>query len=197
MIQKNPEIRSVTLLGFPGDYIENVSQLPNLVKLKINEFSTFDEPIHINNVKRFTLENFEPHFIDQLTFSQLESIKIKFHSDFFQRWMTFFGNRCHKTVSKLNLRTKYSQPIGQQLVDITNELPDLVDLVVYDMDDTYVDAITRIIQAHDKLMRFELQTRGDLDVEPLLELFDDEWHISSGDFVAVFERKTQEEGEEA
>lgn len=65
IVRKNAQIESATFLGFPDDWIKTVEQfLPNVITLKINKFSTFEEFIHLNNVKNFTLDTFEPDHID-------------------------------------------------------------------------------------------------------------------------------------
>lgn len=185
ILQKNPQVQSAAFLGFPGDWIRTVEQLmPNCIDLLVDEFDSFDEPIHVNNIKHFTCNDMEPLTIHELTFSQLESLEMKYDSDYFENWMEFFSN--HKSLPKLSLKMHYRSEVGQELVEITNELPELVDLSVEYLDDTYIDVITRIIQTHNKLRRFEFRTHSELDMTQLHQLFDDKWHLSCGDAIDLY-----------
>lgn len=115
---------------------------------------------------------------------------MKFESRYFKSWTEFFVN--HENIAKLSLETQHYEPIGQQLVEIINELNDLVELKAEYFDDTCIDVITSIIQRHDKLMRFEVKKGGELDMARLHELFDNEWHLTGNEAygtIVLFERK--------
>lgn len=77
IVLKNTQIQSACVLDFPEDYIRNIDQhLPNVKKLTIRNVSTEKKPIHVKNVKHFAIDTFYPEFIEQLTFSELISMKM-------------------------------------------------------------------------------------------------------------------------
>lgn len=191
LVRKNAHILRASFFGFPDNYIRTVNQLmPNVTDLTIDNFNLGTHFVHMENVKHFALKIYVATSIDQLSFSRLESIEMKLYSDVFTRWMMFFRN--HRNLTKLFVD---SPLIEEEFTEITTELPDLVDLLIQFIDEISSEAIITFIETHDKLQRFEVTTRSQLDLEHLHEVLGNKWNISHHiKFVDVllFEKKIDE-----
>lgn len=175
LLRKNPQIQSLTTWGYPSDYVITINKLlPKLANLTLYEFGGLKETVHFENVKNLQMFEKAPNTLDKITFSQLESILMDFNDN--DEWMIFFKN--HRNLNKLDIY----RVTEEQLLEITADLPDLMELKV--QTDSYmhvdVDTIIQIIQNHKRLMKFSFPAEPFEDfgmIKKIRELIGNEWRV--------------------
>lgn len=190
MIQKNPQIKSVTLGRFQpfGKFI--ASQLQNLEILRIGSLGFLNESITFENVKNFVVNRCDIQNINYLTFPQLESLKLLYFTDQINEILPFFKRHLHVNHLDLSLHTDFRTI---PLVDMTVDFPNLIDVTIRRNNYLGTNNITEFIEQHEKLQRFRFTTlRGsfteDVKVESFLEKFGNEWEIRHEVLGVVFEK---------
>lgn len=189
ILKKNPQIKSIEIHDFPKDYVKVVHQhLPNITDLFLHELDIGNDKVHFEHVRSFTLYDTAPGSIENLSFSRLESLQIEYSRDMFDSWIRYLRNYSNLTRFKVGTIDDDELP----LVQLTNELPELVDFSLRSIHHVKVDTICQFIDAHEMLNKIKLSFFKREDLQQLQQRYEDDWHIKWKDFVWVdvwFERK--------
>lgn len=176
LIRKNPQIRSIELTGSTSHLVKVVSEvIPNIenLNLTIPDAGTENGPIRFGNVKILTIFSFDVSF-ENISFSHLEELRI-FPQAQPKKLIEFFKR--HQTINRLHLMNGLPE-YQIQVDELTAKLPNLIAITVEDQD---IDAqsISRLIESHEKLIKFIFSTRrfNDADKKLLKDRFDSEWRI--------------------
>lgn len=126
-----------------------------------------------------------PGSIGQLRFPQLDWLEMYYSPSFSNVWTAFFKN--HQNLTKLDLvqgfTKNFKTPEGSvQLVELTSDLLNLVEVTVHYSSLVSAGTIIRFIQAHRKLMKVQFsiapdRTFDDFEIQILRKRFELEWHI--------------------
>lgn len=186
ILRKNQQITSIHTFSFPGDYVKIIHELlPNVKRLYLHAFDIGDDKLHFEHVKHMTLYDDTAVSVNNLSFSNLESLDIVYSRRTFNSWMEFL--RLHSHLREFNLTAYVDEEVP--LLELTDELDDLIEMNLRCTKHINVDTIGQFIDSHKNLNRFHLSIRkfNDGDVQILKERYENEWHIRSD---LLFERKT-------
>lgn len=194
LFRKNSRIRSVTTWNFPVDYVIEIHKMfPHLEQLTLRELDGINKPLHFAHVTDFTLDSFEFECINMLSFENLQSFGMFYDEDFFEESRQFFKD--NRNISKLMVDV-FTQSIDERFVQLIDELPDLNELIMnLKIGSMKPEFITRVIESHEKLTKFEWSTYQNYDESTIKFIFDefkDEWLINylSNRKRFQFERRT-------
>lgn len=178
LIRKNPQIRDLELKFCQRDYIKVINQLlPNLETIILHKLN-LNEALHFEKVQRFVLKTNNPRGIENLSFSNLESIRIHYSPRLFDNWLAFFKK--HPNLFRLHLQEHTSSNQSVQLEELTSVLPNLVEVTMQYSNYISREDIAKFIETHDKLMKFRFFVRSYKapDFDTLRDRFGDEWEIT-------------------
>lgn len=130
ILSRNPQIIRLIVDTFPGYFLNNIDQLPDLQDLSVNRLRIKNKQFHFKNVKHLKLTNFHSSSLKLLSFAQLESIEeiyIEYYQVDFNELREFL--RKHQSVTKLCLDTNSELVnLDMRLMDaLKAELPNLQD----------------------------------------------------------------------
>lgn len=185
--EKNPQIKSLHVRDFSSECVEYFSQyLPNLVNLTLNLNGGFNSEIEFKGVKNVRLHDKSGKYVTKLSFPQIETVLFKYSYKQRYEWKTFFNK--HKNLKKLELDEETYEHHGNNrgrndLVLLTENLSDLVEVVLscdYILEN---QEFTRFIQNHSSLMKVTYHLRGfyserQSEIQTLREQFEDQWNIT-------------------
>lgn len=178
LMKKNPQIRSVNAVTTPSKFIEVVNELlPNVEHLKFVFNDHRNKPLHFESVKHSVLYSSPIGSIKNLTFSNLELFEITYASDQLNKYTDFF--RKHRNLGRLHLTEVWGTTLD--LERLTAGLPNLVEVIVGNYSGTDIGDISKFIQNHQKLLKFQfsVQKMSETDRKIIYESFEHDWHIKS------------------
>lgn len=172
VLRRNSHIESIELKRFPEAYFKVINHwLPNAKHLTLTQCDIRNETVHFQHVKFLELKEFFVRSFEKISFSQLESVRMEFMPNVLGASTEFF--RRHSSLKCLHL-SEYHAHTSLPLVELTAELPDLVEVTIECS--TYVDVFTisRFIENHEKLTKFEFMIVNfeDRDLHFLREHFE-------------------------
>lgn len=155
LLQKNLHIKSFEFINFPPEYRNILREMRlNLEKLTIHELGIGNETICFENVEDFEYSPFrDSNFLDQATFPRIESIKIMKSSSFHDQWREFLHK--HGQLLKQATFEEYFTLDPSLFMEILDEMPNLEELYVTCANQLSAQTIAKIIQSHDKMLRFD------------------------------------------
>lgn len=126
-----------------------------------------------------------PGSVGQLLFPRIESLKFYYWPEFFDVWCEFFKN--HQHLQKLHLLlgltrdfTTQEKPI--QLVQLTADLCDLIEIIMHYSKSISVDDVSIFAQNHPKLLKATFIASsvitGKVDVSSFRERLGNEWIVA-------------------
>lgn len=198
-LKKNPQIRTISLSRISAfDDIGFVHRLlPNVESLTIYYLNIKSDSVHFDHVKYFKLQDSRPYTLEKLSFSCLASLEMSLKNGYFNTWREFFKRNMN--LSRLNMKLD-DKEMNDKLVEITAELPNLLELSITTYYHVDADVIIQLIGNHPKLNKFEgLIYASGYDWEPFLEslrnTFENDWHIQcvnrgNGSIKLILERKS-------
>lgn len=178
IMSKNVHIKSFEVQQFVSEcnFIEKIRELlTNVENLILHSFNTQGDRIHFDYVKNFTLHTFYPVSIEQLSFSRLESLDMKFSSTRIEGWLGFFKKHSH--LSRLRFSTYDIERV--RLAELLDELPNLIEMEIDCYETIDVEIICQIIENHKKMTKFRISLFNfdTDDMNTLRKKFQNQWHI--------------------
>lgn len=191
LMKQNPQIRSAEIERFPPDAVKYLDKLlPNVDTLTLYIFNDNNETVHFSHVKHFTLYTENRRFIENLSFSHLESLAIEYIPVLFDTWMRFFEK--HNDLQRLNLREVFLRP-NIHLPEFTAGLNDIVEVNMQYTTHDRIKDIIQFVRSHEKMMKFQCTDYGFTqdELETLRNCLEKEWTIEdAGEGIGLsFERK--------
>lgn len=178
MMRKNPHLRSVDLNNFSIDFVKSLEQLlPNFERLTLSSFNLNDEIIQFENVKEFQIKNCKLLSPTQLTFANLQTLRLDYNHNQFEQWLNFF--RMNKNVSQLEFDIESVNLPSTQLDTLVAELPNLTEITVKNLFPLAIEVIVQLIKNNSKLRKFKY-IFYETDEDALRESLEYEWKIREG-----------------
>lgn len=178
LLRKNPHLQSVYLSCFPDDYIKTVyTILPSLQNVTIHgSLDIGNDTIQFEHIKNFELRVMTPKSLDNISFSNLQSMMMFYYPGMHSTWIEFF--RRHTNLTYLDFKM-YMYSGDVPFDEMTSFLPNLVVVLVDSIGYVSADSIIEFIESHDQLMKFQFTIRrySDEDKERLRQRFEHEWDI--------------------
>lgn len=114
----------------------------------------------------------------------------------FDELITFFKN--HQNLSRLYLHLdSYGRSTDiQATVDLTTNLPNLVELKLVGFQPVGIELVNQIIQSHEKIMSIQFSA-GNIQLEKFHEQFGNEWNMKKLGYMYVFEKRIRNSFEES
>lgn len=151
LFRRNQQIQTILLQNFPSDfYIQINEYLPNLDNLFIHEIQ-IQETVRSNSI-HLTLHESYPSSLDKLSFSRLQSIELFCNQNLFDNCLAFF--RRNQNLSKIYLKA-FKGLEASKLIELLATLPDLIEIKTALFDSINIPLLSRIIETHVQLMKFE------------------------------------------
>lgn len=198
-LEKNQQIRSITLLYHQDDYVRVISEkLPNIENVTFQGFDAGNETLCFENVKNLNMDTEFPKLVDKLLLPQLESLEI-YYSWKPKEWITFLKN--HTNLKRLHLKG-YPLHKPVKLGEFIAALGDLIELTVEYEYEFEINAakIRNIVESHEKLTKLHFYTSDvkltDHVLNEIQRNFENDWLIqySEGKIVEItLERKNLNE----
>lgn len=134
------------------------------------------QSITIKHLTLFTEYSFDERYIENWSFSQLESLNVEYKITFHNAWMEFF--RQNHNIRRLHL-TNPSSIVDLDLAQITSDLMDLIEMSVESEYLISCEHISQFIRSHSNVIRFQFVIRAypDQMLNELCAQFQNEWHI--------------------
>lgn len=186
LLRKNPQIKSVQILnsivsdvpyGFLAALNDHVPCLENLTMQSNLNFDMQNASLHFDNVKCLHLKTYHPSSIDQLSFSRLESLQMKYVPIMYRLWLKFFKQ--NHNLKRIHLEVAYREG-SVQLVELMRELPNLREIILHCIESISVVNIITIIEEHAQLVNFQMFLSNKFapdDLDTLRDRFECEWNI--------------------
>lgn len=170
-LSKNPQIRSVDTnqVRMINKYLQNIENL-TLHEFEIGD----DENIRFESVKYLEVDYMSLAPLKQLSFPQLETLKMPFIPTERTTYVYLFKQYCK--LKKFDFEARYSANDTAQLHRLLNELNDLIEIKLSMDTNINVYFINALIQYHNHLMRIEVLAQ-DIDVEDIFKKFGAQWNI--------------------
>lgn len=187
LVFQNPQIRSISVESGSLDLLLIIKEtLLNLEHLSIGWFDVHNKEIHFDNVTKFTME-MTADAPDNFYFPHLQELEIYYHSNFINEWIHFAES--HRQLSRFHL--KYWSMDDDQFEKLTLHLPNLVEMSVTSLKGNAIgtNAISRFIESHSKLARFDVDMCRDAEKRTLRTKFEKKWKIQDYRQCASFQRK--------
>lgn len=176
LLQKNPQIRSIDLNNFSIGFIRNLKQLmPNLKSLALSSLDLHEEIIHFEKVTEFSLKKVVPFSPAQITFANLQTLRMFYNDNYFARWREFI--RANKNVTRLEIDIDNINLPTTQLAVLTAELPHLIEMTLKNAFIVTVEAIIQLARDNVQLETFTYIC-SETNESALRESLQDEWKIS-------------------
>lgn len=192
-LEKNPQIKGLDIYEFTWEYVKYFSQLlPNLENVALNLYQFGDNIIQFESVKNAYFGFNVREYATKLSFPRLESLKFRYASEFLNEYRRFFNN--HQTLKKLHVLEYYSSAF-KQLVSLTENISNLVEIKLSCDKLVNGEIIKRFIQGHSNLKKITFDTGvsniyQESEAKALQKQFENEWHITiSSEYFFTFDRK--------
>lgn len=170
-LSKNPQIRSVD-----SNLVQMINKLlPNIENLTLHTFEIGEnETFRFENVKYLDVDYMPLAPLKQLSFPQLETLKMPFMPSELDNHVYLFKQ--YHNLKILDFDVKYLANDTTQLHTLLRELNDLVYIKLFM--DTNIDAdfIGELIQYHIYLAKIEVLAQG-IDLENICRRFGNQWNI--------------------
>lgn len=196
-IAKNPQVRSTILWRSPKGTFKRIHKhWPNLVNLTVEIKEIGDHAIHFNDLKYL---HFRSHFnvdfypINKISSSSLETLRMEYSTKFGDQWMEFIDK--HNGVRHLIADVTWTET-EPGLAELTTRMHNLAEVTVYAFNSIKIETIERIIQTHDKLLKFQLEpdyfpSYSNTDGKTLLEeKFGNEYNVETYTFKRGYSKRT-------
>lgn len=189
-VKKNAQIKSAIFWRLPIGSLRTINKYwPNLENLTINLTDIGNDAVQFKHMKMLHLINGSAHSLNKLSFASLESLRMEYSPAFSNEWNEFIEKHNNLTHLHAELRMKAHET---DLVELTTKLPNLIEMKITCSVDLQIQSIERILQTHDKLMKFRIKQELSLspDNEIFQHSFGNEWHIESYHFkyIGLFDR---------
>lgn len=187
MLRKNPQIQSLSYghsIGHAGDFIQVINEcLPKMENFTINDLDPEMQPVHLENVKYFTVRGDAAGPFERLSFSSLESLNMLYSANLEigsarNSWITFFKN--HQNIKAFHCTVLRSN-VG--LVELLDELPSLNEIGILSYGNYDFNIISRLIENHEHLLKLEYRVNAIYHLNKAgltiyLEHFGNGWNIT-------------------
>lgn len=174
-LRLNSQIKTCYVQYAPHGFVEAVAKfLPNILNLTLLHVG--NDTAHFEYVTHFEMLTYDPIHVERITFSNVESLKLRYAQVNFNSWIEFFHN--NQNISKLHMFLWYDDNVVP-LVELTAELPNLIEMKFDSSSPVSVDTIIQFIENHEKLMIFQFTiAKFELDDFNMLRVrFENEWRI--------------------
>lgn len=178
LIRNNPQIRSIVAVHTPPTFIRRVSEyLPNLKYLTLQFHDDQNGLIHFDSVRHCVLYTNTIDTLKNLSFLHLESLQMQYSPEELDKFTEFFLR--HKSLKRLTVLPKQNTQF--QLNLLTVDLVNLVEMTVEFHSDINIDNVTKFIENHPKLIKFQFKPNimESSDWEVFCKKFEQDWHIVS------------------
>lgn len=177
ILEKNPQIRSIYAKDTSSQFKKKISEyFPRLDYLVFYLGDSSGDPLHFESVKHFDLYlNSGYTSLQNLSFSHLESLEFTHTPKSYDIFVEFFQR--HRNLSRLHLRESWGGELD--LEALTVDLPKLVEMIIDHDFDLSIENMTRFIERHPKLTKFQFKVREEDEgyLEILRNRFGRDWHI--------------------
>lgn len=193
LFRKNPQIRSFKPFYFPKHYAKVISKLlPNLENLSLQKLEIDSGIVRFEHLKHLTFYLcYHPRSIDKLVLPIIESLTMSYAPDMFNSWSAFFNQ--HQHLKRLHMDVNSGEEMDFKFVQLTAQIPNLLQITINGAHDMNAQIVTKIIQSHKQLMKFEYKNSDERKVQqdkPILQKqFGKEWNIKDTLAGLSFERK--------
>lgn len=192
VIQRNQQLRSISLRGFPPGQVQMINQrLPELEELSLYALKIGNENVRFDHVTKFVLHDDSPDSLNRLTLPQLKSLEITYSPSSFNTWKSFLER--HSTLTHLSLLSLNEQTVP--LTELTRGLPHLTDVKYRSKYHIKVDVIHKFLESSPKLKKFEFTLlyyfKGD-ELMKFRQRYANQWHTRTIDAIwpsLLMERK--------
>lgn len=182
ILQKNKQIRSFELEFAPKQLLKHIAGcLRNIDNLTLNLWHIGDDPVHFEHVqfcKLYHRNQCDRGSVKSLSFSQLQSLESTYSLVEFDAYINFF--RKHQNLTRLHLTAHMFEKTAQ-FVQLTAQLPNLIDLTLDCNAYMTAENVAQIIDNHKKMQTFQLLKLriGKEQINNLREQFESDWHIKN------------------
>lgn len=176
-LKKNKQIQSIEIDRYPAYYVDVIARiLPNIYILTIHMLDIQNELTGFECVKHLTLFSVSVDSIARLSFPNLESLKLQYSPALVGVWIEFFKK--HRTLKRLHLIEHFTG-MKMQLLKITDELPNLMELSIECTSQVGAQTIEKCIENHGNLQKFQFAILNfkEEDAKRLKRRFENEWRL--------------------
>lgn len=155
LLEKNPQIRSVSVYPYVPELLEKLSSMPQLENLTLKSEPVIIKESRFQHVIKFTAEDDMILNAEQLLFPNLEEFEFSPRSSEYGNWHTFLEN--HQTLKRFNLH--FGRIKDAEFKKITTGLPNLEEMHLYSrfQKTIGIDTIVEFIEKHQQLKKIFLE----------------------------------------
>lgn len=191
LLEKNPQIRYISVDNNVDGFLEKISQMPQLEHLNLIRFKSIMTEIRLENIRNLTIGGSPYIDLRNLFFPKLQELKTHLYPWHTHIWMTFFGYH----VNLKRLRFHVINIAKSQFTQFMSTLHHLEEMSFYGLGEHYssieVDEIIEFMESHEKLIKLFLDKCSKTDKEILRSKFSCKWTISECDDGLLLERELE------
>lgn len=133
--------------------------------------------IHFDNVREFVMENIHHSSPDNMTFPNLEELHMCYSDDSFEVWSQFIEK--HPDLMRLHIVESFSTDLHERFESFTDDLHNLDEISIVCKRSVNVEAVTKLLGGHEKLMKLDLAKLTDDAMEVLRAEHESKWIITA------------------